>query len=77
MDYSEWMENARSALVDIPSGQLFESKDLFPAHKWNSLTRGEKIGFGIYFSNEYKGGRIDDIEKIERAKNNHTRYRKL
>lgn len=77
MDYSEWMKHARLAIADIPTGQLFESKDLFPAHRWDTLTRGEKIGFGIYFSNEYKSGHITNLEKIERGKNNHTRYRKL
>lgn len=77
MDYSEWTELARAALADMPSGQLFEAKELFPAHKWNALTRGDKIGFGVYFSNEYKSGRIDNLEKIERGRDNHARYRKL
>lgn len=77
MDYAEWMERARSYLsANVKAGQQFECKSLFPEHEWNQLECGERIGFGRYFANEVKEGHVPNVTKVERAKNNHSVYRK-
>lgn len=77
MNHAKWLEQARQYLdTNVKVGQTFECKSLFPEHKWNQLTRGERISFGQYFANEVKEGRIPGVIRIDRAKNNHSIYRK-
>ena len=59
--------------LEIP----FELKELFNGFDWEHLTRGEKTSFGRYFSSTVDDGKIPNIQKISKAKNNHTRYIKI
>lgn len=77
IDYVAWMDEARKKIATYSSGQEFEARQLFDSTKWSALDRGDKTGFGRYFSNEYESGRVPGITKLERGKDNHTRYRKL
>lgn len=74
MDYQVLLAKALLEITRLESGTIFEVKDLFPPHEWKKLTHGNKIGFGQHFSREYKEGRIPGIEKLERGKDNHSRY---
>ena len=78
MDKDAWMRDALVALKnEVRVGQVFVAKHLFTESRWNQLTRGEKIQFGTHFSNEYKEGKVPNVKRIERGKNNHTRYEKV
>ena len=78
MDKEAWMRDALKTLRDeVRVGQVFEAKHLFKEHRWNQLSRGEKIQFGTHFSNEFKEGRVPNVRRIERGRNNHTRYEKV
>ncbi|MFD0702513.1 single-stranded DNA-binding protein [Slackia equolifaciens] len=70
------MKEALSKIDNLPAGKKFEVKDLFEGTKWSSLTRGEKVGFGIYFSNETREGRVASIKRLPRGRDNHSRYEK-
>lgn len=77
MNYQIWKEIAIRSIQDkIQSGKVFVVKDLFVGAEWENLSKGERIGFGRFFSNEVNEGHVPDVTKIERAKNNHMRYRK-
>ena len=78
MNYEEWLGRAVQALdTHIQDGRKFEIKHLFPGHEWEALSRGERIGFGIYFSNAVKDGQIDGVVRCEEGKNHHNQYRKV
>lgn len=76
-DYNEMFIEARAAVEQLNPGDIFEVKSLFTGTTWNGLQRGDKTGFGMFFSKKYQSGSLPTIEKIERGKDNHTRYRKL
>ena len=43
MNHAKWLERATQYLdTNVKVGQTFECKSLFPEHKWNQLTRGER-----------------------------------
>ena len=75
MNYQEWMNSALNRIRnDVAQGGCFEVKDLFEGHAWKALSRGERVGFGRYFANEVREGRADGITRLERGKDNHSRY---
>ena len=74
MDYEHWYRNAISALANVKPGTRFELKQLFPRHEWDALSPGDRKAMGRYFSGKVKDGLIPSITKIERAKDNHSRY---
>ncbi|MEE5991755.1 MAG: DUF1413 domain-containing protein [Oscillospiraceae bacterium] len=76
MDTNAWMEKARRKIEELPNGRQFELKALFEIVEWETLTKGDRISFGKYFSNEVKEGNIPNVVKLERAKNNHSKYQK-
>ena len=77
MDYQQWLAKALGEIEKLEPGAIFEVKSLFFPYEWDHLERKDKTAFGRYFSNEYKQGNIDGIEKLERGKNNHSRYQKI
>ena len=75
MDYELWTARAQKAIeTEIVSGKKFEVKHLFPGHEWESLSRGERITFGKYFSDAVKEGRFSAIVRCEEGKNHHNQY---
>ena len=77
MDYQEWMARAlRRIENDVAEGSVFEVKDLFEGHQWKTLPRGNRVGFGRYFANDVKEGRVPGVVRLERGKDNHSRYTK-
>ena len=78
MNYEEWLEKANTIIESkIQSGKSFEVKQLFPGHEWEKLSRGDRIGFGRYFSMAVKEGRFPSIEKCGEGKTHHNVYIKL
>lgn len=77
MDYQQWMSKARSTIERLEPGTVFEVKSLFPPYEWDALEPGGKKAFGRYFSNGFKRNNVSGIEKLERGKNNHSRYQKI
>ncbi len=75
MDMQEWMKNAIKAIEsEISFNQTFELKSLFKECLWKNLSKGERIGFGKFFANEVREGRVEKVSAIERGKNNHSKY---
>lgn len=75
MDYELWMERACHALrTQVAVGSKFEVKHLFPGHEWESLSRGERITFGRYFSDAVREGKVSTIFKCEEGKSHHNQY---
>lgn len=78
MDYEQLLNRAKSYIEkEVKPGTIFEAKSLFEGVEWEALGKGDKVGFGRYFANAVKDGRIENIIRIERAKNNHARYMKM
>lgn len=78
MDYEKWMQKAIDNLESkVKPNTNFEVKSLFEGHEWESLSKGERISFGRYFSSQVKDGNVPNIIALERAKNNHSRYQKV
>lgn len=75
MDYELWTERALNAIeTEVIPGKKFEVKHLFPGHEWETLSRGERITFGKYFSDAVKEGRFPAVTKCEEGKNHHNQY---
>lgn len=75
MDYRRWMAKALNSIEsNVAEGNPFEVKDLFEGHRWKALELGNRIGFGRYFANEVKEGRVPGVIGLERGKDNHSRY---
>lgn len=69
------MMRARAYIeTDVAPNQRFECKSLFHSYEWERLSNGEKRGFGIYFANEVKEGRVPGVIKTQEAKNKHNLY---
>lgn len=78
MDYEVWFKKGvKSIEVNIEHGKIFELKDLFIGVGWEQLSKGNRISFGRYFSSAVNDGKISNVIKIERGKNNHSRYKKV
>lgn len=76
-NFDAMLDEAQKAIDQLEPRTVFEVKSLFKGTEWSDLQRGEKISFGVFFSKKYQSGALPSIEKIERGKNNHTRYRRL
>ena len=74
MDYELWINRANDKILELKIGYEFVLKDLFEGVDWNSLPRGDKLGFGKYFKNEVKDGRIPNISYAGKAQNNSAKY---
>lgn len=78
MDYEKWLKKGLKNIdIEIKPNKPFELKELFIGVGWEQLSKGERISFGRYFSVAVNEGRIPNIIKIEKGKNNHTRYKKI
>lgn len=76
MDNERWLQKLIVKIETLKTGEQFEVKDLFKGITWEKFSKGERISFGRYFSNEVNDGRISNVKKIGKAKNNHTKYEK-
>ena len=75
MDYRRCMAKAQNSIEsNVAEGNPFDVKDLFEGHRWKALELGNRIGFGRYFANEVKEGRVPGVIGLERGKDNHSRY---
>lgn len=75
MDYEQWLQKAKETIDrQISPEEKFEVKELFPGHEWNTLSRGERTGFGSYFSRAVVEGRLKSVIKCENGKNRHNQY---
>lgn len=75
MDYEQWLQRAKHTIEnEIQPEKKFELKSLFPGHEWEALARGERTGFGSYFSTAVDEGRIEHVKKCENGKSRHNQY---
>ncbi len=78
MNYDEMLMQAIKTIeTEIKPGERFESKNLFPGHQWNSLSNGDKRGFGQYFSAAVKDGRLNSVVKCGEGNTHHNQYIKI
>ena len=69
MDYEQWLQKAKETIDrQISPEEKFEVKELFPGHEWNTISRGERTGFGSYFSRAVVEGRLKSVIKCENGK---------
>lgn len=76
MDNEKWLRVIKAKIESLPSGEQFEVKNLFDGIVWSNFSKGERISFGIFFSNEVKDGRVSNVMRIKRGKDNHRKYEK-
>lgn len=77
INYDAMFTDAQREVDKLEPGTVFEVRSLFKGTVWNSLQRGERSGFGRFFSSKYQSGALPSIERVKRGKDNHRRYRKL
>lgn len=78
LDYEDWLKRGIQSIDSNISPQIpFELKKLFVGFGWERLSKGDRISFGRYFSSAVKNGKVPNVQKVQRAKNNHTRYIKI
>lgn len=74
MDHQFWTNKAIEHIKDLEVGATFELKKLFQGQEWETLTAGERKGFGRYFSNEVKDGRVKQVEAFQPDKKGSNKY---
>ncbi len=75
MNVGYWMKKAESSIANkVKVGQKFEVRKLFEDVEWEKLSKGDRIQFGRDFSNAVKEGRFPNVERIQKAENNHAQY---
>lgn len=78
MNYEEWLQEAINIIdKQLEEGRIFEVKSLFPGHKWNELTNGQKRYFGVLFSNAVTSGKINSVRQSTENKAHHKQYIKI
>lgn len=77
MDMIKWFNQAKETIQKLPYGKSFELRQLFQEVKWNTLAKGERITFGKYFKNQIIEGKLPEVCFLDKAKNNHAKYKKL
>ena len=77
MNNQEWLAKAIAKIAELEGSKTFEVKDLFREVDWNTLSKGDRIGFGRFFANEVREKRIKSVVALERGKDNHSRYQKV
>ena len=78
MDVEQWMTKAEYCIKNkVKAGNTFEVRKLFEAVEWEELSKGERIQFGRDFSNAVKEGRFPNVERTQKAQNNHAQYTKM
>lgn len=78
MDYESWLKRGlKNVEFNIKPNMPFKLKELFIGTEWEQLTKGERISFGRYFSMAVDEGKIPNVIKMEKAKNNHNKYQKI
>lgn len=76
MDYEAWLNKAVQRIATLRVGTEFVVKELFNGTDWNSLPRGDKLGFGKYFKSAVTDDKFSKVEYIGKAENNSAKYRK-
>ena len=77
IDFDYWMAEAEKSIANkVKIGQKFELRGLFEQVRWEELTKGERIAFGKYFANAVAESLFPNVERIQKANNNHTLYKK-
>ena len=77
MEYEELLNEAKLTIGKLEHGKQFVVKDLFMGAKWESLSNGDKKGFGRYFSKALREGELPSIEHIGETKAHHNKYIKI
>ena len=77
MDYEKWFKSAKDAIQRLDPGTSFCVKNLFAGTKWDTLSPGEKKGFGRYFSSAVRDGRTEDVVRDGESKTHSTKYKRM
>ena len=76
MDYSVWMNNAKSKIEALPTGQIFVLKDLFCGTDWKTLKVGDRLSLGRNFKNAVLDKELLNVTYLGKADNNSAKYQK-
>ena len=76
MNYTLWMDNAKSKIEALPNGQTFVLRDLFCGTDWEALKVGDRLSFGKHFKNAVLEKGITNVTYLGRADNNSAQYQK-
>ncbi len=74
MEYDKLLEIAKAKIEELPIGTNFLVKQLFNGTDWNSLPKGDKLGFGRYFKKSIN--LLENVEYCGKAENNSAMYEK-
>lgn len=77
MDMNLWLEKAQKAILELKISDKFEVRSLFQGCEWELLPKGDRIAFGKFFKSEVLEGRVDGVQFLERANDNHAKYQKI
>ena len=61
MDYESWMLQAKQKISQLPVDKSFSLRELFDEANWNTLSKGERQGFGRFFRNEVTDNKVDGV----------------
>ena len=76
MIYDQLFPLALQSIGRLHSGETFVVKDLFQGTEWNTLPKGDKLGFGREFKRKVNGGQVPNVSYVRKAANNSAIYRK-
>lgn len=77
VDNDKMFEKALRTVEELPTDEVFFVKELFQTREWKLFPKGDKLGFGKYFKDKVKSGRVPNVEYCGKAANNSAQYRKI
>ena len=76
MDYSLWMNNAKSKIGTLSNGQIFVLRALFCGTDWETLKVGDRLSLGKHFKNAVLEKEFLNVTYLGKADNNSAKYQK-
>ncbi|PKM67313.1 MAG: hypothetical protein CVU95_07755 [Firmicutes bacterium HGW-Firmicutes-2] len=72
---NELLEEAKSELSHLQSGEIFLVRDLFKGYDWNRISRSDRLLLGTLFLNYIKTNNIG-VVPIEKTSSGQQKYEK-
>lgn len=73
---NELLEEAKSEVSNLNSGEIFLVRDLFKGYEWNRISRSDRLLLGTLFLNYVKLENLL-VVPIEKTSSGQQRYRKI
>lgn len=73
---NELLDIAKSELINLKAGEIFQVRDLFKGYEWNRISRSDRLLLGTLFLNYIKNSDVG-VVPIEKTTSVQQRYKMI